>query len=105
GEEPRASPLAVLLLAFVGAITTLLVALTAHGVWVLRASTNSLQASVQALKRDLRANVEEPRALELAEVAGQLRTFASTLADVQEREEAQTRLAGLGRVVAGVAHE
>lgn len=104
-EEEHAPPYAVALLAFVGGITTLLLALTAHGAWVLRASTNSLQASVQALKRDLRAPISQPRALELAEVAEQLRTFASTLADVQEREEAQQRLAGLGRVVAGVAHE
>jgi signal transduction histidine kinase len=108
----RASPVSLALLALAGATTAVLLALTAHASWVLRASTESLQVSLDALQRDLRAPIAEPRAVELARVARHLRALASTLADAQERErtlsrasEEQTRLAGLGRVVAGVAHE
>ena len=100
------------LLAGAGLLTLALLGLTAHSAWVLRSSTNSLRRSVGALERDLRAEVPTPRAEELADVARHLRGLAANLADAQDREhvllrdaEEQRRLAGLGRVVAGVAHE
>ena len=109
-EQPSSASLGLLALA--GATTAVLLGLTAHGAWVLRTSTASLHASLEALRKDLRAAVPEPRAFELAHVAAHLRTLASTLADAQERERAlsrdveeQKRLAGLGRLAAGVAHE
>ncbi len=108
----RVSTASAGLLSFLGGTAALLLGLTAHGAWVLRASSRSLEGSVRALERDLRAPVSEPEAVELAEVARHLRSLASTLADAQERErglvldmEEQRRLAGLGRLVAGVAHE
>lgn len=110
--RPRPTTTNLVLLAVAGTAIALLLGLTAHGAWVLRTSTASLQTSLEALKLDLRAPVARPRASELANVADHLRTLATTLADAHARERAlglemaeQKRLAGLGRVTAGLAHE
>lgn len=87
-------------------------ALTGHTLWLMRRGVGELRQALRALPADLAAPVPRPQAEELAEVADGLALMARDLAHAQahshtlERSLAhQERLAGLGRVVAGVAHE
>lgn len=103
------------LLAFVTSMTLvclLLVLLTLDGWRLLRRGTADLQAALVRLRGDLRAEIPMPAAPELARVAAGLHAMAVELADARAREQGlerklghEQRLAGLGRVVAGVAHE
>ncbi|HEX4461990.1 MAG TPA: ATP-binding protein [Polyangia bacterium] len=103
------------LLLEVGSMTLvclLLVMMTLDGWRTLRRGTGELETALVRLRADLRADIPLPRAAELARVAGGLRAMAAELADTRSRERAlerrldhEQRLAGLGRVVAGVAHE
>jgi signal transduction histidine kinase len=99
-------------IAITGVITSLLVLLAADALFALRRGAGDLQVALQRLERDLRSDIPQPRIGELAQIAEGLRTMASHLADAHERERAlerrlehEQRLVGLGRVVAGVAHE
>ncbi len=101
-----------LTIGLLGALALALVLLTAHTLWLLRRGVGELRQALRALPGDLSTPVPRPQAMELAEVADGLATMARDLADAQahthtlERSLAhQERLAGLGRVVAGVAHE
>lgn len=74
--------------------------------------TASLQRSLGALGEDLSAPVESPRLGELSRVADGLRALARSRAHAESERvrleselAARERLASLGRVVAGVAHE
>lgn len=94
------------------AFTLLLVIVTMHLLAALRRSTRQVEESLSRLRHDLRAPVETPRVAELARIADALRSMASDLATTRERERGlesrlahEQRLSGLGRVVAGVAHE
>ncbi len=94
------------------AVTGVLVVLAADALRALRSGVVDLGRALVLLQDDLRAEVPSPRARELATVADGLRAMAAHLADAHERERSlertvahQQRLAGLGRVVAGVAHE
>jgi len=94
------------------ACTLLLAWLTIDALIALRRSTSQVEDALVRLSRDLRSDVATPRIAELARIATALRTMASDLAGTRERERSlegklahQQRLAGLGRVVAGVAHE
>jgi signal transduction histidine kinase len=93
-------------------VCLLLVVLTLDGWRMLRRGTRDLETALLRLRGDLRAELPVPRASELARVADGLRAMASELADTRTREHElerrlghEQRLAGLGRVVAGVAHE
>lgn len=110
GEE--LGPLWGLNIALLGLVALALVVLTADALLVLRRGSDDLQQALGQLQLDLRAVVPRPRAEELARLADGLRSMASHLAEAHERERAlerrlghEQRLAGLGRVVAGVAHE
>lgn len=92
--------------------TALLVAVTLTAVVGLRRGTQQVEAVVRDLGRDLRAPVATPAAAEFAALTRALGAMARDLAEAQDRERAlagdlahRERLAGLGRVVAGVAHE
>jgi signal transduction histidine kinase len=95
------------------AIATALLVFTA--VWAtlaFRRSAAALHATLTALGKDLTAPVPTPRAAELAGIADGIRAMAGDLLSSREaterlaRELAQKeRLAALGRVAAGVAHE
>jgi signal transduction histidine kinase len=72
----------------------------------------ALGRSLAALENDLSAPVPRPAIAELAGVADGVASLARSLAEAQREREAlsielgrQERLAALGRVVAGVAHE
>ncbi len=95
------------------AFATVLLVITA--VWALlafRKSAHDLNATLTSLGKDLTAPVPTPRAAELGGIADGIRAMARDLLSSREaterlgRELAQKeRLAALGRVAAGVAHE
>lgn len=100
------------LLGLLGLLTLALVVLTTHSLLVLRRGSDDLRLAFGRLEGDLRADVPLPQAAELAQVAERLRLMATHLAEAHDRERTlerrlghEQRLAGLGRVVAGVAHE
>ncbi|HWZ88825.1 MAG TPA: HAMP domain-containing sensor histidine kinase, partial [Polyangiaceae bacterium] len=73
---------------------------------------STLQASLKALAKNLKAPVARPLLRELGEVATGIEALASDLARAQQERERLTRelgdrerLAALGRVAAGIAHE
>jgi signal transduction histidine kinase len=89
-----------------------LAAFTLDAIVALGRGAGELSRALLALEKDLRAPVPRPRARELAEIAEGLGSMATHLADARDRERAlevtlarDQRLAALGRVVAGVAHE
>ncbi|MBL9109054.1 MAG: HAMP domain-containing histidine kinase [Myxococcales bacterium] len=95
-----------------GALVAALLAIALDTLHALRQGSESLASSFEALRRDLRAEVPTPRAYELARVSEGLSALAKDLAESRNREKQlehelghEERLIGLGRVVAGVAHE
>jgi signal transduction histidine kinase len=108
-DEGPAWPLEVILLAVVIAA---LCAVTLDAMRALRRGAGELKGSLVKLQDDLRAPVPKPRATELRDIAAELSRMAAHLADARDRERnlgqqlaREQRLAALGRVVAGVAHE
>jgi signal transduction histidine kinase len=95
------------------AIVTLLLAASAvRAVIVVKRSAGALNASLAALAHDLATPVPRPPLRELSDIAEGIATLAANLAQAREAEarlgrelSQQERLAALGRVVAGVAHE
>lgn len=90
----------------------LLVAVALYMVVTLRSGVASLHRSLGALSDDLHAPIARPALRELGEVADGIAVLADRLATAREHQERlsrelveQQRLAALGRVVAGVAHE
>jgi signal transduction histidine kinase len=109
GEESPAWPFEVVLLA-VAAVA--LAAFTIDAMMALGGGARELSGALVRLQEDLRAPVPRPRARELGDIAAGLSAMAAHLADARDRERAlestlarEQRLAALGRVVAGVAHE
>jgi signal transduction histidine kinase len=92
--------------------TLLMIAGTAWGVLAFRRASSSLHATLIALGKDLSTPVPAPRVSELTGIADAVRQMAAELLASRAAAErlggelaAQQRLAALGRVVAGVAHE
>lgn len=109
GRETRSLRIVVVVLALLsfGLIVASLQTLTA-----VERDVSTLRTSLAALAKDLRAPVAKPALRELAEVAQGVATLAEELVRVQVEREGLTRelgererLAALGRVAAGVAHE
>ena len=110
GVEGTATwPFEVVLLAVV---VTVLAGVTVDAMMALGRGAGELTSALVRLQDDLRAPIPRPRARELGDIAAGLGAMAAHLADARERERAlesrlgrEQRLAALGRVVAGVAHE
>ena len=92
--------------------TILLVATAISTVVSVRRGATALNASLSALARDLAAPVARPPVPELADLADHIASLAGALASAQADRERlgaelaqRDRLAALGRVAAGVAHE
>lgn len=85
---------------------------TVDAMMALGRGAGELKTALVRLQEDLRAPVPRPRARELSDIATGLSAMAAHLADARDRERdlsatlsREQRLAALGRVVAGVAHE
>lgn len=109
GREVGSWPIEILLLAITAVA---LVGVAADAMLALRRGAADLRTALVRLEGNLRAPVPRPRALELREIATGLEAMATHLADARDRERAleatiahDQRLAALGRVTAGVAHE
>jgi signal transduction histidine kinase len=92
--------------------TLAVVAVSLDALFALRRGAGQLEVSLARLGDDLGAEVTRPRAEELGRIADGLKKMAMHLAEAHSREQAlgkklahEQRLAGLGRVAAGVAHE
>ncbi len=92
--------------------TALLIATAASAVVSVQRGAAGLRTSLQRLATDLGAPISRPTVSELGDVADGIAALARELAHAQEEKERlgvelarQDRLAALGRVAAGVAHE
>jgi signal transduction histidine kinase len=92
--------------------TALLVFTAVRGAWVFRKNAGALHATLAALGKDLAAPVPRPTMGELAGIADGIRRLAGDLREARATEARlsvelaqKDRLAALGRVAAGVAHE
>jgi signal transduction histidine kinase len=94
------------------AATVLLVATTAYAIVTVTRGAAALRTALGALSSDLNTPIPRPKLRELSEVAEGIARLAEGLKRAHAEEERlgrklsqQERLAALGRVVAGVAHE
>lgn len=92
--------------------TALLCATSLYAVVTVHRGAGALRASLEALARNLDAPVPRPRVRELNEVAEGIAHLAQRLSESRKEQDRLSanlahneRLAALGRVVAGVAHE
>jgi signal transduction histidine kinase len=110
--HPEEGPQLPIGLGVMALATLALAGLTVEAIIALRGGALALELGLFRLRDDLRAELPVPRPKELARIADGLRAMALRLADSHDRELAlgrdlshEQRLAGLGRVTAGVAHE
>lgn len=99
----------------VGALTVsalLLVLCAADALITVKRGTGALQGALNALARDLSASIPATSVQEFGDIADGIAQLAGHLAEARRIQEQlgrdlarQERLAALGRVVAGVAHE
>jgi signal transduction histidine kinase len=92
--------------------TAVLVATSAFAIATMNRGAADLRASLRALALDLRAPIPKPSVRELRDVADGVSALVEDLSRARQKEKQfatelarQERLAVLGRVVAGVAHE
>jgi signal transduction histidine kinase len=109
GRETRSLRVVVLVLAL---LSFGLVVASLRTLGAVERGVSSLRASLRALAKDLHAPVARPALRELDEVAAGVAALAEDLSRAQAERERLThelgdreRLAALGRVAAGVAHE
>jgi len=93
-------------------LTALLVGTAVYSVVTLNGGAAALRASLAGLAEDLSTPVPRPNVRELADIASGIANLAQNLMQARKEEarlavelSRRDRLAALGRVVAGVAHE
>jgi signal transduction histidine kinase len=93
-------------------VTLLLVIAAVHAVITVKAGASALNQALARLASDLSTPVPRPPVRELSDIADGVAALARSLAQAREAQERlakelalKERLAALGRVVAGVAHE
>jgi signal transduction histidine kinase len=93
-------------------VTLLLVVAAVHAVITVKAGASALNGALARLASDLSTPVPRPPVRELSDIADGVAALARSLAQAREAQErlgrelaSRERLAALGRVVAGVAHE
>lgn len=110
--EPEAERRWTVQIAVLGGIVLLLVITATSALVGLGRGVRDLQVALSMLRDNLQAPLTVPRAPEFASLTRGLEEMATFLADARARERTlerdlahRERLAGLGQVVAGVAHE
>jgi signal transduction histidine kinase len=93
-------------------VTLLLVVAAVHAVITVKGGASALNEALAKLASDLSTPVPRPPVRELSDIADGVAALARSLAQAREGQERlarelalKERLAALGRVVAGVAHE
>jgi signal transduction histidine kinase len=104
-RPPRWSPVTNYVAIMLGIVSLVLVAATVHAVVSVQRGAASLKRSLVALGQDLSAPVPRPSIGELREVADGIAVLAGDLSRAQVALAERERLAVLGRVSAGIAHE
>jgi len=111
GPTADAERLRVIVL-FLAFATALLVIASVHTLVVFQRGAKSLRSSLRALASDLSSEVARPRLEELGDIADGVKQLAIDLTAAEHDKQRLTkelaqkeRLAALGRVAAGVAHE
>ncbi len=109
GRETRTLRSAVMVLSL---LSLLLVVVSIQSVVAVERGVMTLRGALKAVAKDLRAPVARPKVRELGDIADGLAALTEELARAQtERDRlttelaARERLAALGRVAAGIAHE
>jgi signal transduction histidine kinase len=102
---PRWTPILRIVGVLLGLTSLALVLASLHAISSVERGATGLKASLAALSKDLGAPVPRPSVRELSEVADGIASLASELARAQAALADRERLALLGRVTAGLAHE
>ena len=104
-QPPRWTPMLRLVGLLIAIASFALVLAAVHAVFSVRRGAAALQTTLSELARDLRGPVARPAVKELADVARGIERLAGELAQAQDALAERERLAVLGRVTAGLAHE
>jgi signal transduction histidine kinase len=104
-RPPRWAPVPSLVAITLGLASLVLVLVSLFAVRVVQRGAASLRQSLSALSTDLAAPIPRPAVRELSDVADGVAALARDLSRAQSALAERERLAVLGRVSAGVAHE
>lgn len=104
-SPPRWTPILRIVGGLLAAVALALALAAVFAVMSVRRGADALTRCLAALGRDLSTPVPQPNVRELRAVADGIATLAQDLARTQSELAERERLAILGRVTAGVAHE
>jgi signal transduction histidine kinase len=104
-SPPRWTPVLRIVGMLLAVVSFALVISSLFAVVTVQRGASALKASLGALSRNLSAPVPDSPVRELSDVAEGISRLARELADAQKELGQRERLAVLGRVTAGVAHE
>lgn len=104
-SPPRWTPVLRIVGMLLAVVSFALVLSSLFAVVSVQRGASALKASLGALGRNLSAPVPDSRVRELSDVADGISRLARELAEAQKELGQRERLAVLGRVTAGVAHE
>jgi signal transduction histidine kinase len=101
----RWSPVLRIVGVMLGLVSVLLVLASLHAIGSIQRGANALRGSLSALSTDLGSPVPRPNVRELSDIADGIASLALDLSRAQAALTERERLAVLGRVTAGLAHE